>query len=189
MKYEEILTPFQRLQLLRCFRVDRIYRAITEYVTQTMGEKYVTPPIISFESIFEQSSPMSPIVFILSPGSDPASDLMKLAERTGFGTNKLKFLSMGQGQEKVRGYCMEIHIGTIRYDGKHCFTKQGFAKRENMFFRFSENANNRRNSQKNVSFSRFVFLATLVFTVCGLGRQKAKIETSEKQFCFVFRVF
>lgn len=87
--------------LLRCFRIDRIYRAITEYVTKCMGEKYVTPPIISYEAIFEQSTPMSPIVFILSPGSDPASDLMKLAERIEFGSNKIKFLSMGQGQEKV----------------------------------------------------------------------------------------
>lgn len=67
-----------------------------------MGEKYVTPPIISFETVFEQSMPTSPIVFILSPGSDPASDLVKLAERIEFGSNKLKFLSMGQGQEKVK---------------------------------------------------------------------------------------
>lgn len=66
-----------------------------------MSEKYVTPPIISFESIFEQSTTTSPIVFILSPGSEPASDLFKLAERIGFGTNKLKYLSLGQGQEKV----------------------------------------------------------------------------------------
>ena len=66
-----------------------------------MSEKYVTPPVISFEAIFEQSNPFSPIIFILSPGSDPASDLMKLAERSGFGGNKLKFLAMGQGQEKV----------------------------------------------------------------------------------------
>lgn len=101
MKYQDSLTDFQKLMLLRCFRVDRIYRAVEEYVTKSMGEKYVTPPIISFESIFEQSTPMSPIVFILSPGSDPASDLMKLAERIEFGSNKLKFLSMGQGQEKV----------------------------------------------------------------------------------------
>ncbi|XP_074640231.1 dynein axonemal heavy chain 10-like [Tubulanus polymorphus] len=100
MKYNN-LNDFHRLMLIRCFRVDRIYRAITDYVTKVMGEKYVMPPIISFESIFEQSTPMSPIVFILSPGSDPASDLMKLAERTGFGANKLKFLSMGQGQEKL----------------------------------------------------------------------------------------
>ena len=70
-------------------------------MTGRMSEKYVTPPVISFEAIFEQSNPFSPIIFILSPGSDPASDLMKLAERSGFGGNKLKFLAMGQGQEKV----------------------------------------------------------------------------------------
>ena len=99
--YEESLDSFNRLILMRCFRVDRIYRAVTEYVTSVMGEKYVMPPIISFESIFEQSSPISPIVFILSPGSDPASDLLKLADRSGFGSNKLKYLSLGQGQEKV----------------------------------------------------------------------------------------
>ena len=102
MQYNERLSPFQKLMLLRCFRVDRIYRAVMEFVTTAMGEKYVTPPIISFEAVFDQSTPTSPIVFILSPGSDPASDLMKLAERIDFGSNKLKFLSMGQGQEKVQ---------------------------------------------------------------------------------------
>ncbi|KAK3539191.1 hypothetical protein QTP86_029601 [Hemibagrus guttatus] len=101
MKYQENLTAFQKLLLLRCFRVDRVYRAVSDYVTVTMGEKYVQPPVISFEAIFEQSTSNSPIVFILSPGCEPASDLMKLAERSGFGTNRLKFLAMGQGQEKV----------------------------------------------------------------------------------------
>ncbi|XP_063051673.1 dynein axonemal heavy chain 10 [Engraulis encrasicolus] len=101
MQYKDSLTPFQKLLLLRCFRLDRVYRAVSDYVTVTMGEKYVQPPVISFEAIYEQSSPNSPIVFILSPGSEPASDLMKLAERCGFGGSKLKFLAMGQGQEKV----------------------------------------------------------------------------------------
>ena len=59
------------------------------------------PPVINFDAIHEQSTPFSPIVFILSPGSDPATDLMKLAERSGFEGNKFKFLAMGQGQEKV----------------------------------------------------------------------------------------
>ena len=109
-RYEQSLNDFQRLMLLRCFRVDRIYRAVTEYVTKIMGEKYVTPPIISFEAIFEQSTTLSPIVFILSPGSEPASDLMKLAERSGFGTNKLKYLSLGQGQEKLALQLLETAI-------------------------------------------------------------------------------
>uniref|UniRef100_A0A803XMX1 Dynein axonemal heavy chain 10 n=1 Tax=Meleagris gallopavo TaxID=9103 RepID=A0A803XMX1_MELGA len=101
MHYQNSLTDFQKLLLLRCFRVDRVYRAVTDYVTLTMSEKYVQPPVISFEAVFEQSSPYSPVVFILSPGCDPVSDLMKLAERTGFGGNRLKFLAMGQGQEQI----------------------------------------------------------------------------------------
>ena len=108
MRYEEKLSDFQRLLLLRCFRVDRVYLAVTHFVTKKMGEKYVTPPVLSFESIFEQSTPHSPIIFILSPGSDPASDLMKLAERSGFGGNRLKFLAMGQGQEKVNDHLVLI---------------------------------------------------------------------------------
>ena len=40
-------------------------------------------------------------MFILSPGSDPATDLGKLADRMKIGGNKLKFLAMGQGQEEI----------------------------------------------------------------------------------------
>ena len=61
----------------------------------------MTPPSISFESILDQSTPVSPIVFILSPGSDPTTDLLKLAERTEFGINRVKLLAMGQGQEQI----------------------------------------------------------------------------------------
>ncbi|XP_047141246.1 dynein axonemal heavy chain 10 isoform X1 [Hydra vulgaris] len=110
LKYNEILTDFQKLLLLRCFRVDRIYRAITNFVMIQLGEQFVTPPMISFEAILEQSSPLSPVIFILSPGSDPASELMKLAERSGFGVNKLKYLAMGQGQEKPALLLLETAV-------------------------------------------------------------------------------
>ncbi|XP_055003053.1 dynein axonemal heavy chain 10 [Sorex araneus] len=110
LDYDTRITPFQKLLILRCFRVDRVYRAVTDYVTATMGEKYVQPPMISFDAILEQSTPNSPIVFILSPGSEPASDLMKLAERSGFGGNRLKFLAMGQGQERVALQLLETAV-------------------------------------------------------------------------------
>ncbi|PZC71734.1 hypothetical protein B5X24_HaOG212562 [Helicoverpa armigera] len=100
--YRDTLEPFELLMLLRCFRVDRIYRALTDYITVTMGEEYITPPVISLDMIFEQTTPFTPVVFILSPGSDPTADLMKLADRCGFGGGKFKYLSLGQGQEAVR---------------------------------------------------------------------------------------
>eukprot|EP00061_Rhincodon_typus_P011670 g36865.t1 len=110
LQYKNTLDNFQKLLLLRCFRVDRVYRAVMDYITVTMGETFVQPPVISFEAIFEQSTANSPIVFILSPGSDPASDLLKLAERSGFGTSRLKFLAMGQGQEKVALQLLETAV-------------------------------------------------------------------------------
>ena len=109
-RYKESLSDFQQLLLLRCFRIDRVYRAVTNFVTGRMGEKYVTPPVVSFEAILDQSAPYSPIVFILSPGADPAADLQKLAERSGFGGNRLKFLAMGQGQEKVALQLLETAV-------------------------------------------------------------------------------
>ena len=94
-----------------------------------MGEKYVTPPVISFESVFEQSTPFSPIVFILSPGADPDGDLGKLAERMGYGGNRLKFLAMGQGQEKVYlfNYILYLHLlHACVYALVSCFATLGY---------------------------------------------------------------
>ena len=89
--------------------MDRVYRAITTFVTKRMGEQYVTPPVVSLESVFDQSTPFSPIVFILSPGADPAGELGKLAEAKGYGGNRFKFLAMGQGQEKVSTIIICMH--------------------------------------------------------------------------------
>jgi hypothetical protein len=73
--------------------------------------RYVTPPIVTFEAILEQSSPFTPVIFILSPGSDPTSNLQKLAERTPLGLSRLKILSLGQGQEPVAMQLLEFAIG------------------------------------------------------------------------------
>ncbi|KAM3661462.1 dynein axonemal heavy chain 10 [Ammospiza maritima maritima] len=110
MHYQRNVTDFQKLLLLRCFRVDRMYRAVMDYVTVTMGETYVQPPVISFDAILQQSTPFIPVVFILSPGSDPVSDLMKLAERSEFKADRLKFLAMGQGQEEIALQLLEESV-------------------------------------------------------------------------------
>jgi dynein heavy chain len=110
MGYSERLTLFQKLCLLRCFRIDRVYNAITNFVIVRMGDKYVMPPVINYKNIFDQSLPTSPVVFILSPGADPQGDLQKLAENLGFGASKLKFLSLGQGQAPIALQLLETAV-------------------------------------------------------------------------------
>merc|ERR1719421_1425821 len=86
MEYGEKLTPFQRMCLLRCFRPDRISLAM---------QKYVEPPVLNYKKILNQSTPVTPVVFILSPGSDPGREVTKMSDELGV---RLKPTSMGQGQ-------------------------------------------------------------------------------------------
>ncbi|XP_055373636.1 dynein axonemal heavy chain 10 [Condylostylus longicornis] len=98
--FNVICNEFQKLMFMRCFRVDRIYRCVNNYINGLMGEHYVTPPVISLVAIFEQTNCTMPVCFILSPGSDPTNELMKLAENYGGGIGNFRYISLGQGQEK-----------------------------------------------------------------------------------------
>lgn len=100
--FSQLLEPFYKLMLLRCFRVDRTYQAIGNYIILVMGEMYITTPYVDYDAIFAQTEPKNPGLFILSPGSDPTPDLVKLAIRCGVVSNEFKFLSLGQGQEQVK---------------------------------------------------------------------------------------
>ena len=52
---------------------------------------------VELSTVFKESSPTSPLVFVLSQGTDPAADLYKFAEDLKF-SKKLTAISLGQGQ-------------------------------------------------------------------------------------------
>lgn len=108
--YSQRLTPFQRLCLLRCFRVDRIYVGVQLFIQGRMGDRFVQPPVLNYENVFKQSSPFSPIVCMISPGADPASDIFKLADKLGMGGNRLKYISLGQGQGPIAQQMVETAV-------------------------------------------------------------------------------
>ncbi|CAK9112546.1 Dynein axonemal heavy chain 1 (Axonemal beta dynein heavy chain 1) (Ciliary dynein heavy chain 1) (Heat shock regulated protein 1) (HSRF-1) (hDHC7) [Durusdinium trenchii] len=89
------LTQFQKLLVLRCVRPDRVLPAVLTYVTAEIGEKFVTPPPFDIAGSYADSSNTSPLIFILSPGSDPSSALYMFATDKG---REINSLSLGQGQ-------------------------------------------------------------------------------------------
>ena len=105
--FSEGLNPLQTLCIIRCFRPDRVYNAVKIMVMETMGDKYVQPPVLDYARIFAQSSPSMPMVFVLSPGANPQSDIQNLGELRGFTGNKFKFISLGQGQGPLAEQMME----------------------------------------------------------------------------------
>ncbi|KAA0196090.1 Dynein heavy chain 1 axonemal [Fasciolopsis buskii] len=92
------LDSFQRILLLRCLRADKVTNAMQDFVTHHLGQRFVEPQSTNLPQVFKDSSPTSPLIFVLSQGTDPASDLYKFADEMKFGGKKLSSISLGQGQ-------------------------------------------------------------------------------------------
>ena len=97
-KMHKHLTQFEFLCLLRFARVDGITTATARFISFILGEEYVTPPKADYRTFFESANARTLVVFILSPGADPAFDVLKLGEKLGFLLNdRLHFMALGQG--------------------------------------------------------------------------------------------
>jgi hypothetical protein len=69
--------------------------------TEELGKKYVESPPFDLISSYADSFSCTPLIFILTPGADPTSTLLKFAENQGFGGNRINSLSLGQGQGPI----------------------------------------------------------------------------------------
>ena len=96
--FEDKVNAFEKMCLMRCLRIDRVMVCVTRFVIQKMGERYVQPPVLDYNRIYAQTTNGTPVVFVLSPGADPAFDVFKLGEEMGFKPGaKLKYMALGQG--------------------------------------------------------------------------------------------
>eukprot|EP01018_Ginkgo_biloba_P007891 Gb_26552 [translate_table: standard] len=80
LEWDSRLTPFQKLLIIRTLRPDKIVASINVFTTDYMGERYVEPPSFDLAVAYHDSSAIVPLVFVLSPGSDPMAALLKFAE-------------------------------------------------------------------------------------------------------------
>lgn len=104
----------QRLLLVRSLRPDRVIFAATTYVANAIGRQFVEPPVLDLGQVLADSSPLTPLIFLLSPGVDPTDQLRKLAAERGM-VDKLHTVALGQGQVGVaacRCKCSSLELGT-----------------------------------------------------------------------------
>lgn len=111
-------SPFQdeddgslkRLVILRCVRMDKLVVAVQPFVIRHMGRSFVEPPPFDLQSSYDDSSNVTPLIFVLSPGSDPMAGLIKFAEDRGISKKNLMTTSLGQGQGPIASGMIERGI-------------------------------------------------------------------------------
>ena len=89
--------------MLRALRPDRISNAVVSFIEEKMGAKYVDTRPSPFSESFEESSPTTPIFFILSPGVNPLHDVETLGKKMNFTATRGNFhsISLGQVKDKI----------------------------------------------------------------------------------------
>ena len=107
--YDEKLSPLEKMLVLRCFRVDRVVRR-DHQVRHRRDGREVRPAARArlHGTSYKDSTPLVPVIFVLSPGADPATDIFKLANKLGMGGNKMKYMALGQGQGPVAQSMLEM---------------------------------------------------------------------------------
>lgn len=72
---EVFLNRLRKLIILRAIRPDRLVPAISSYVIHYLGIEFMQPPPFDLPNIWKDSSSITPLIFVLSPGSDPLNAL------------------------------------------------------------------------------------------------------------------
>ncbi|XP_044007935.1 dynein axonemal heavy chain 3 [Aphidius gifuensis] len=91
-------SDLKRLVILRCIRPDKLVSSVQLFICENMGQVFIEPPPFDLQASYDDSTNISPLVFILSPGSDPMAGLIKFAETHGIIKKNLLTISLGQGQ-------------------------------------------------------------------------------------------
>jgi len=91
------LKPLQKICFLRTLRGDKVVDAVLQFVAAEIGQRFVEPPTFDISVSYQDSTNMTPLIFVLVSGSDPVADMLAFAEDMNMG-KKLESISLGQGQ-------------------------------------------------------------------------------------------
>lgn len=97
--WDRKLTTFQKMIVLKAIRPDKMTMAIQNFICEKLSKEFIEPPIFNLAKSFKDSSVTTPLIFILSTGSDPVADFLRFAEEMNM-NKKFDSISLGKGQEK-----------------------------------------------------------------------------------------
>eukprot|EP00952_Eustigmatos_sp_NYUAD-ZCMA_P002351 10420-Eustigmatos_ZCMA.PRE.1 len=59
--------------------------AVQSFLSNEMGTRFIEPPPFNLKACYDDSVCSTPLIFVLTPGADPMTELLKLADELGVG--------------------------------------------------------------------------------------------------------
>uniref|UniRef100_I3MYF0 Dynein axonemal heavy chain 6 n=1 Tax=Ictidomys tridecemlineatus TaxID=43179 RepID=I3MYF0_ICTTR len=94
------LSSFHKLILIKCCKEEKVVFALTEFVIENLGKQFIEPPPVDLPTLYQDMSYNTPLVFILSTGSDPMGAFQRFARDSGY-SERVQSISLGQGQGPI----------------------------------------------------------------------------------------
>ncbi|OWF46435.1 Dynein heavy chain 6, axonemal [Mizuhopecten yessoensis] len=94
----ENLSGFQKLLLIKVLRPETLISSVSAFIRDQMDSSYLSTGTFDLKEIYEESSAKTPLIFILSPGCDPAAQLLRFAKELRGSILHLDMISLGRGQ-------------------------------------------------------------------------------------------
>lgn len=79
--WNNVFDHFQSLIILKCFRPDKVLNGLQDFLIDNLGAHFLEPQSSDLTEMYSDSSPKTPLIFILSVGTDPANELYKFANK------------------------------------------------------------------------------------------------------------
>lgn len=95
--WDDKLSLFQKTILIRVLREEEFVAAVTEFVRIQLGREFVEAPAVDLHLLHADMDRVTPLVFVLSTGSDPMAQLQRFARQMDYG-DRIHSMSLGQGQ-------------------------------------------------------------------------------------------
>ncbi|XP_040273964.1 dynein heavy chain 6, axonemal [Bufo bufo] len=98
--WDKKINLFQKLILVKSAMEEKVVFGITEFVINNLGKKFIENPPVDLATLYQDMSPSTPLIFILSTGSDPMGAFQRFAKEKGY-LERVQSISLGQGQGPI----------------------------------------------------------------------------------------
>jgi len=88
---------FHRMLLLRAMRPDRLSGALTVFVIENLGSRYIEQEPFDIFECFKEVLPGVPVFFVLFPGVDPTPEVERIGKTRGVSIPDGTFINISMG--------------------------------------------------------------------------------------------